>query len=40
LSEEKGFNLDASNVTVEKFPLVVAPVKSLKLLRIVPDEEE
>jgi len=40
LSEEKGFNLDASNVTVEKFPLVVAPVKSLKLMRIVPDEEE
>lgn len=40
LSEEKGFNLDASNVTVEKFPLVVAPIKSLKLMRIVPDEEE
>ena len=39
LSEEKGFNLDASNVTVEKFPLIVAPVKSLKLIRIVPDEE-
>ena len=39
LSEEKGFNLDASNVTVEKFPLVVAPVKSLKLIRIVPEEE-
>ena len=33
LSEEKGFGLDASNVTVEKFPLVVAPVKSLKLKR-------
>ena len=39
LSEEKGFGLDASNVTVEKFPLVVAPVKSLKLKRIVQDEE-
>jgi KUP system potassium uptake protein len=39
LSEEKGFNLDASNVTVEKFPLIVAPVKSLKLIRISPDEE-
>jgi len=39
LSEEKGFGLDASNVTVEKFPLVVAPVKSLKLKRIIPDEE-
>ncbi|MEY3687909.1 MAG: hypothetical protein RIR84_750, partial [Bacteroidota bacterium] len=34
LSEEKGFGLDASNVTVEKFPLVVAPVKSLKLKRV------
>jgi KUP system potassium uptake protein len=39
LSEEKGFGLDASNVTVEKFPLVVAPVKSLKLKRIIQDEE-
>ena len=39
LSEEKGFGLDASNVTVEKFPLVVAPVKSLKLKRILRDEE-
>ena len=39
LSEEKGFSLDASNVTVEKFPLVVAPVKSLKLKRIIQDEE-
>lgn len=39
LSEEKGFALDASNVTVEKFPLVVAPVKSLKLKRIIHDEE-
>ncbi len=39
LSEEKGFALDASNVTVEKFPLVVAPVKSLKLKRIIQDEE-
>lgn len=39
LSEEKGFGLDASNVTVEKFPLVVAPVKSLKLKRVIQDEE-
>ena len=39
LSEEKGFSLDASNVTVEKFPLVVAPVKSLNLKRIIQDEE-
>lgn len=39
LSEEKGFGLDASNVTVEKFPLVVAPVKTLRLNRIQHDEE-
>lgn len=39
LSEERGFGLDASNVTVEKFPLVVAPVKTLRLTRIQPDEE-
>ena len=39
LSEEKGFGLDASNVTVEKFPLVVAPIKSLKLKRIIREEE-
>jgi KUP system potassium uptake protein len=34
LSEEKGFGLDAANVTVEKFPLIVAPVSNLKLRRI------
>ncbi|MFN2456876.1 MAG: KUP/HAK/KT family potassium transporter [Chitinophagaceae bacterium] len=34
LSEERGFGLDASNVTVEKFPLIVAPVTNLKLRRI------
>ena len=34
LSEEKGFGLDVSNVTVEKFPLIVAPVTNLKLKRI------
>ncbi len=39
LSEEKGFGLDASNVTVEKFPLVVAPIKSLKLRRILREED-
>ena len=33
LSEEKGFGLDTSNVTIEKFPLIVAPVTSLKLKR-------
>jgi KUP system potassium uptake protein len=39
LSEEKGFGLDASNVTVEKFPLVLAPAKSLRLKRIIRDDE-
>ncbi len=39
LSEERGFGLDQSNVTVEKFPLIVAPVSQLKLTRIFPDEE-
>ena len=34
LSEEKGFGLDAANVTVEKFPLIVAPVTNLKLIRV------
>ena len=33
LSEEKGFGLDAANVIVEKFPLIVAPVTNLKLKR-------
>ena len=39
LSEEKGFGLDQSNVSVEKFPLIVAPISSLKLKRIHQDEE-
>lgn len=34
LSEEKAFGLDTSNVVVEKFPLVVAPVTGLKLHRV------
>ena len=34
LSEERGFGLDVSNVTIEKFPLIVAPVSSLNLKRI------
>ena len=34
LSEEKAFGLDTSNVVVEKFPLVVAPVANLKLKRV------
>ncbi len=31
LSEERGFGLDAANVTVEKFPLIVAPVTNLRI---------
>ena len=34
LSEEKGFSLDQSNVTVEKFPLVVGEVTRLPLRRL------
>lgn len=34
LSEERGFGLDVSNVTVEKFPLIVAPVTSMRLKRV------
>lgn len=34
LSEERGFGLDPSNVTVEKFPLIVGPVTKLRLKRI------
>lgn len=34
LSEERGFGLDASTVVIEKFPLIVAPVTSLKLHRV------
>ncbi len=37
LSEERGFGLDVANVTVEKFPLIVAPVSNLKLKRIMDD---
>jgi KUP system potassium uptake protein len=40
LSEEKGFGLEQSKVTVEKFPLIVAPVSKLKLSRIYTEEEE
>jgi KUP system potassium uptake protein len=40
LSEEKGFGLQQSNVTVEKYPLVVAPTGRFKLRRIYTDEED
>ena len=40
VSEEKSFGLEQSNVAVEKFPLVVAPVSKLKLTRVYSDDEE
>ena len=33
LSEERGFGLDPSNVTIEKFPLIVSPLPSITLKR-------
>jgi KUP system potassium uptake protein len=38
LSEERGFGLDPASVTIEKFPLIVAPVSSIKLKRIFENE--
>jgi KUP system potassium uptake protein len=34
LSEERGFGLDTANVTVEKFPLIVAPVSGPSMKRV------
>jgi KUP system potassium uptake protein len=34
LSEEKGFGLDSSYVIVEKYPLVVAPVEAINMVRV------
>ncbi len=34
LSEERGFGLDSSYVTIEKFPLIVSPVSNLSLKRV------
>lgn len=34
LSEERGFGLDSSNVVVEKFPLIVAPIAAIRLRRV------
>lgn len=39
LSEERGFGLDQSIVTVEKFPLIVSPVSNIRLNSIYQDEE-
>ncbi len=40
LSEERGFGLQQSNVAVEKYPLIVAPVSKVKLRRVYTDEDE
>jgi KUP system potassium uptake protein len=37
LSEERGFGLEQSNVKTEKYPLIVKPVTSLRLNRIIRD---
>ena len=34
LSEDNAFGLDGSNVVVEKFPLVIAQAKDIKLKRV------
>ncbi len=34
LSEERGFGLDPSNVVIEKFPLIIAPVQNIRLKRV------
>lgn len=39
LSEERGFGLDTANVTVEKFPLIVAPVAGPSMKRIFDEDE-
>ncbi len=40
LSEERGFGLDTANVTVEKFPLIVAPVTDPNLKRVYGPEDQ
>jgi KUP system potassium uptake protein len=40
LSEERGFGLDPSFVTIEKFPLIVSHAASIKLNRVFAEEEE
>ncbi|CAN5750512.1 KUP/HAK/KT family potassium transporter [soil metagenome] len=40
LSEEKGFGLDPSFVTVEKFPLIVSPVPQIPLTRIFNEQSD
>ena len=37
LSEERGFGLDPSDVTVEKYPIIVSPIPDVNLKRIIAD---
>lgn len=34
LSEERGFGLDPGNVAVEKFPLIVSPISTIRMKRV------
>lgn len=40
LSEERGFGLDPSFVTVEKFPLIVSPIPQIALTRVFDESSE
>lgn len=40
LSEERGFGLETSNVTIEKFPLIVSTASKIKVKRIYEESEE
>lgn len=40
LSEERAFGLDTSSVIIEKIPLVIVPIKGIKLIRLNEDKEE
>jgi len=40
LSEERGFGLDPSFVTVEKFPLIVSTAPTISLRRVFSEKEE
>ncbi len=40
LSEERGFGLDPSNVTIEKLPLIVSPISEMRLQRVYNDPND
>ena len=37
LSEERGFGLDPSDVTLEKYPIIVSTISDLRLKRVEDD---